>query len=763
MSRHVTWRLRWSRSALAIGALLAGTSIYGLKHRKIPLRNDSQTALPEQKIAIKARQGKASSNINNNSFLSNNYARDSAEQDRTVDHESDVPLSDDIEGAAWAAFSNHFATARESLSSIQWPSLGDRITDLMVPEWVQDLPHQVNKLQAQLSMAPGSLADEIWQEAKDPEVNPEITYEAKVRFGKSLCKAELEFRERRKRHTAKALAKYLAIPEKDVEPDDVPIIAMCGSGGGLRALVSGAASYLSTQEAGLFDCVTYTAGVSGSCWLQALFYSTVGGQRHDQILNHLKKRIHTHIAFPPVALGLFIQAPTNKFLLSGCVEKLKGDPTADFGLVDVYGLLLAARLLVPRGDLSVNSLDLKISNQRAYLTRGEHPLPLYSAVRHEIPVNSRDRTTGQVTESIKEQAKKEAWFQWFEFSPYELWCEEIAAGIPSYAIGRKFKNGLSTPHSDGVNQPETQIRPLVKNFVGFGGIDDLVEEKNDELVKVHPIDPATIPNYAIGVDEAQLSPTTPKSIFAAEHLQLMDAGMSNNLPIYPLLREGRNVDVFIAFDASADIKTENWLSVADGYAKQRGIKGWPLGAGWPKEKASEDATKTNLDAAETVNAQQAAGKLAETREEQRARSEAKQGKEADLNYCNVWVGTTLERESAHEPPQSKRLDPDAEWKISAPDAGITVIYLPFLPNPTVEGVDPNTSDFMSTWNFIYTPEAIEKVVRLARANFQEGSEQTKRTIRAVYERKKSKRLEAESRDRIRRWKRQLRDSGDHFG
>ena len=308
-----------------------------------------------------------------------------------------------------------------------------------------------------------------------------------------------------------------------------------------------------------------------------------------------------------------------------------------------------------------------------------------------------------------------------------------------------------------------EIRPVVKNFVGFGGVDDLIKEKNEELVKVHPIDPATIPNYAIGLDESQLSPTTPKSIFAAEHLQLMDAGMSNNLPIYPLLRDGRKVDILIAFDASADIKKENWLSVADGYAKQRGIKGWPLGAGWPKAAASNDAIKADLDTAEAVSAQQAAGRIAEAREERRTQSEVKQGKEGDLSYCNVWVGTTIERESADEPPQSKRLDPDAEWKISAPDAGIAVIYFPFLPNPKVEGVDPNTSDFMSTWNFIYTPEDIEKVVRLARANFQEGSEQTKRTIRAVYERKKSTRLEAESRDRIRRWKRQLRDSGDHFG
>ena len=238
--------------------------------------------------------------------------------------------------------------------------------------------------------------------------------------------------------------------------------------------------------------------------------------------------------------------------------------------------------------------------------------------------------------------------------------------------------------------------------------------------------------------------------------------MSNNLPIYPLLRDGRNVDVLIAFDASADIQSENWLSVVDGYAKQRGIKGWPIGAGWPKANATGEALKEGLNEAEATSPQQAAGKIADAREERRKNSEATGKNEGDLGYCNVWVGTTLERESDKEPPQSKRVESDTDWKLLTPDAGIAVIYFPFLPNTKVEGVDPNTSDFMSTWNFIYSSEDIEKVVSLARANFNEGKEQTRRTIRAVYERKKAKRLEAEEKGRIKRWKNQLRDSGDHF-
>ena len=106
--------------------------------------------------------------------------------------------------------------------------------------------------------------------------------------------------------------------------------------------------------------------------------------------------------------------------------------------------------------------------------------------------------------------------------------------------------------------------------------------------------------------------------------------MSNNLPLYPLLRRDRNVDIIVCFDASANIKQENWLSFAEGYAKQRGIRGWPAGAGWPRAK---DETNLEIDAADAATAQQAAGKIAETREEQRGRSQ-KKAEETDLGYCN---------------------------------------------------------------------------------------------------------------------------------
>jgi cytosolic phospholipase A2 len=277
--------------------------------------------------------------------------------------------------------------------------------------------------------------------------------------------------------------------------------------------------------------------------------------------------------------------------------------------------------------------------------------------------------------------------------------------------------------------------------------------------------------------------TTPTSIHQKPYIQLMDAGMSNNLPIYPLLRPGRDVDIVVAFDASADIKTDNWLSVADGYARQRGIKGWPVGIGWPRETDSPAKIEQQLEKAQADSPADAEAKLAQAKQQDLARrtdsgpddSSAKaqydqsHPEASDLGYCTVWVGTTEER-SSEPPPPSKALTEDTSWKLMEPNAGLALIYMPFLANPgKVKGVDPARSDYMSTWNFVYTPKQIDNVIALARANYDEGKEKIKRTVLAVYERKKKTRERAEKEARDERFRRRVRrgvvnklGEGDHF-
>lgn len=728
------------------------------------------------------------------------------EQHQDTEKKPDDASEDDQ--PAWSNFARRFE-AFCTINDAEFSSFSDKIVNYFLPEWSRMIPGYVRKLQRELSMSPGSLADEIWQDAHDPLLNPEIRYSAEVRVSSELCDEEKAYLARRKRIARIGLARYLGLEEDEIHPDDVPTIAMCGSGGGLRALIAGTGSILATEEDGLFDCVTYTSGVSGSCWLQALNLTSFNKGSLSNLLDHLKARASTHIAYPPVAFQSLASMPTNKYLLSGMVEKLKGDPNADFGLVDVYGVLLAARYLVPKGDLGVNDRDFKLSNQRQYIQYGQLPLPIYTAVRHEIPDLPASTSQNPIESEIaKEEAKKEAWFQWFEITPYEFFCEEFGAGIPTWALGRKFNEGKDVPPEHGFHLPEIrlpllmgvfgsafcatlshyyrEIKPLVQGLAGFGTIDELISTRDDDLVKVHPIDPARIPNFAYGM-HGKLEKTTPTSIYDNEYIQLMDAGMSNNLPIYPLLRPGRDVDVVIAFDASADIKTDNWLSVTDGYARQRGIKGWPVGIGWPKEGETASQVAKELDDAQAKSTYEAEAKLQEAKRDQKElRKEAhEEGKavmaedektkfehgdqeSGDLGYCTVWVGTNQER-SSQPPPPSKAISGPTSWKLMEPDAGITVVYMPLLSNEKVPGVSPGSTDFLSTWNFIYTPDQIDSVVKLARANYEEGKQQVRDTIHAVYQRKKKLREAAEQSRRQDRYRALIRrgegvrlGQGDHF-
>lgn len=228
----------------------------------------------------------------------------------------------------------------------------------------------------------------------------------------------------------------------------------------------------------------------------------------------MKQRIGVHIAYPPAALDLLNQAPTNKFLLGGFVEKLRGVPDADFGLVDVYGLLLAARLMVPKGELRVSDYDMKVSNQRSYVEDGAQPMPIYTAVRHEIPDAPAD--LGDAKKGRFSGKQHFDYFQWFEWTPYEFFCDELNAGIPTWAMGRRFNMGRTVWRDNDLALPELriplmlgiwgsafcatlshyykEIRPIIKAG-GLGKLDALLSGKDEDLVKVHPIDPAVIPNF----------------------------------------------------------------------------------------------------------------------------------------------------------------------------------------------------------------------------------------------------------------------------
>lgn len=242
-----------------------------------------------------------------------------------------------------------------------------------------------------------------------------------------------------------------------------------------------------------------------------------------------------------------------------------------------------------------------------------------------------------------------------------------------------------------------EARPHFSTVFFFKIMDNFIQERDDDLIKVHPIDPAAIPNYLLGLRD-RLPASCAESMHKTPEIKLMDAGMSNNLATYPLFRPGRNVDIIVCFDSSAEIQTANWLSMTEGYTKQRGLKGWPVGIGWPRE--NDPHPEEELSTSQASSPDDALDKLEQAQADDPIVGKDKK-RAGGLGTLTIWVGTKEEKTIDHEPPPSRAVED--EWELMRPDAGFTVAYFPLIPNNKVPGVDPETSHYLSTWNFEVCP------------------------------------------------------------
>ena len=109
---------------------------------------------------------------------------------------------------------------------------------------------------------------------------------------------------------------------------------------------------------------------------------------------------------------------------------------------------------------------------------------------------------------------------------------------PTWSLGRKFENGksvdtrvpeLKLPLLMGIfgssfcatlSHYYQEIRPFVTSLSFLTRLDEMVLEVRESLTKVHPIDPATVPNYVKGL-AGSLPKTCPPSLYEAENIQLM--------------------------------------------------------------------------------------------------------------------------------------------------------------------------------------------------------------------------------------------------
>ncbi|PWZ01704.1 FabD/lysophospholipase-like protein [Testicularia cyperi] len=336
----------------------------------------------------------------------------------------------------------------------------------------------------------------------DVKTYPELNWDAHVRRSSSLHSQEVQFIEKRRQRMSSAgsdhLRRFLDLPSDEaVNPDDVPLIGLGGSGGGYRAMY-GYTGFLSAAKAsGLWDCITWVAGVSGSCWTLAAYY-TIAYQNVDRLTKHYLATAG-ELAHPMSVYALDTVARSSRgiyFLLGPLIRKAQAG-IVGLGMMDLYATLTTTYQLLsrePRARLSRATFQFSKVWKRSGISQGHEPMPIFTAVRvapknaegvrphtdsslskgqppkralvqHQTAasraLSHRDSslraTSAEKSTSTSAAAVQTAdplndilgepvargYFQWFEASPLEVGSADVEAYIPTWAWGRAFVSGRS--------------------------------------------------------------------------------------------------------------------------------------------------------------------------------------------------------------------------------------------------------------------------------------------------------------------------------
>ncbi|KAJ2708605.1 hypothetical protein H4R19_004668, partial [Coemansia spiralis] len=114
----------------------------------------------------------------------------------------------------------------------------------------------------------------------DRETHPELSEAATIRIGHGISASEARFQETRAEAIRKDFAEFIGVSAGLIDPRDIPVIGVAGSGGGFRAMVATLGSYRAMRQAGLAQCVMYDAAVSGSSWAVAAMHTYGHGSPH---------------------------------------------------------------------------------------------------------------------------------------------------------------------------------------------------------------------------------------------------------------------------------------------------------------------------------------------------------------------------------------------------------------------------------------------------------------------------------------------------
>uniref|UniRef100_A0A8C3KE34 Phospholipase A2 n=1 Tax=Calidris pygmaea TaxID=425635 RepID=A0A8C3KE34_9CHAR len=228
-----------------------------------------------------------------------------------------------------------------------------------------------------------------------------------LRLGFNLCAEEQDFICKRKKVVAAALKNLLHLDE-DLQEDEVPVVAVMTTAGGVRSMSAMFGSLLGLQESGVLDCVSYISGLSATTTMAKLYEDTNWSQKDlrepiGDIRKHvIKSKLH--------CFSLDHMKYYEKEL---CERKQEGHKLS---FTDLWGLFIECML---RDQESTH----KLSDQQLAVNQGQNPLPIYLSL------------------NVKNDFSTLDFKEWVEFTPYEVGFLKYGAFVRSEDFGSEFFMG----------------------------------------------------------------------------------------------------------------------------------------------------------------------------------------------------------------------------------------------------------------------------------------------------------------------------------
>ncbi|XP_061694069.1 cytosolic phospholipase A2 zeta-like [Syngnathoides biaculeatus] len=226
-----------------------------------------------------------------------------------------------------------------------------------------------------------------------------------VRLDFDIPQQEKEYLKKRKLVVGQKMQELFGL-DSPPSPDQVPTIALVGSGGGSRAMTGLLGSLKSLKEIQLLDTVSYITGVSGSTWAMTALSKDENWSQDgiDSTIAELRKELCKNV------LSVF---STEKMEYYRQEMKEKMNDGHIMSLTDMAGLIYEH---IAFGKKITNTL----SEQQRTVNEGQNPFPVYTAV------------------NMKEKSGFDSEPEWCEFTPYEVGFQKYGTFVRAEDFGSQF-------------------------------------------------------------------------------------------------------------------------------------------------------------------------------------------------------------------------------------------------------------------------------------------------------------------------------------